>query len=89
MWQLRALDWDSDCPINRYPTITIYHPTEPGSYSFANIGYASMIGSITALSANGVAISEKVWLPPSNDTADTSYFGKPWMYVLRDLAQFG
>jgi len=84
--QLRALDWNSDMPINQNPLITIYHSTEPGSFPFANIGYAGLIGSITAMSSQGIALSEKVWLPPKNESIDTSYFGKPWMYVLRDLA---
>jgi hypothetical protein len=59
--QLRALDWDSDAPINKYPLITIYHSTQ-GGYPFANIGYLGLVGSITAFSSKQIALSEKVWV---------------------------
>lgn len=84
--QVRALDWASDNPVNQFPAIVIYYPTEKGSVPFANIGYAGLVGSITAFSSNGIAISEKVWMPPKSDPAKWTYSGKPWMYVLRDLA---
>ncbi|EAS01169.1 acid ceramidase-like protein, putative (macronuclear) [Tetrahymena thermophila SB210] len=84
--QLRALDWSPDAPVNRYPLITVYHSTEKGSNVFANIGFAGLIGSITAFSANGIAMSEKVWLPGSS--VPYTYYGYPWMYVFRDTAQF-
>jgi len=42
-------------------------PTEKGSVPFANIGYAGLVGSITAFSSNGIAISEKVWMPPKDE----------------------
>lgn len=61
--QLRALDWSSDAPINQYPNIVVYNPTEKGSVPFANIGFAGLVGSITAFGKNGVAVAEKVWLP--------------------------
>lgn len=46
---LRALDWSSDAPINKYPTVIVYHSTEEGSHPFSNIGYAGFIGSISAV----------------------------------------
>lgn len=46
---LRALDWSSDAPINQFPSITVYHSTEANSFAFANIGYAGLIGSLTAV----------------------------------------
>lgn len=49
--QLRALDWSSDAPINKYPTIVVYHSTEEGSFPFANIGWAGFVASITAFSS--------------------------------------
>ena len=89
--QLRALDWNSDTPLNQFPAILIYNSTEPGSNVFASIGYAGFVGAITALSKNGIGISEKVWIPPRESVPypRITYFGKPWTYVLRDLAQFG
>lgn len=46
---LRALDWEPEAPVSKFPLITVYHSTEKGSYPFANIGYNSLIGSITAV----------------------------------------
>jgi len=60
--QLRALDWDNVMPINKFPLITIYQPSQ-GGHAFANIGYLGLIGSITAFSSAQIAISEKVWIP--------------------------
>jgi len=46
---LRGLDWSADAPINKYPLITIYHSTEPGSHPFSNVGYTGLIGALTAV----------------------------------------
>lgn len=70
--------------MNQYPLITVYHSTEKGSNVFANIGFAGLVGSITAFSAKGIALSEKVWLP--GKSVPYTYYGYPWMYVFRDLA---
>jgi hypothetical protein len=69
-----------------FPTVIIYNSTETGSNIFANIGFAGLIGSITGISKNGIAIGEKVWYPrEGTDPYPTiTYFGKPWTYVLRD-----
>lgn len=88
LYQLRALDWSSDAPINKYPTIVVYHSTEEGSYPFANIGWAGFVASVTAFSSQGIALAEKVWMPPKSQHAKYTYFGKPWAFVFRDLAQF-
>ena len=58
----------------------------------ANIGYSGLIGVLTGISKNGMSVGEKVMydrtpsaypIPPT-----TSYWGKPWMFVLRDTLQF-
>lgn len=89
MFTVRALDWDYDAPINRNPSIIVYHSTEEGSYPFANIGYVGLVGSLTAVGAQGVSVQEKVWLPKDKENIPTTYKGKPWTFMLRDLAQFG
>jgi len=43
--------------INKNPAIIIYHSTEDNSVAFANIGYAGLIGTITAFSEIGLALS--------------------------------
>jgi len=84
--QLRSLDWDKNLPFNQFPLITIYHPTEPGSNVFANFGWPGMIGSLAGYSGK-TAVSEADWLPDVDN--QTTIFGQPWMYVLRDVLQFG
>jgi hypothetical protein len=92
LYHLRTLDWNPSAPVNEYPSIVIYEPTEPGSQTFANIGYLGLIGSLTALNKAGISVGEKVMYRKSNINYDIepkwSYFGKPWMYVLRDTIQF-
>ena len=78
---LRALDWDHDAPVDKYPGIVIYEPTEAGSKTFANIGFLGMIGILTGVAKDGVSIGEKVMEPtpgtyPVEPT--TTYVGKPW-----------
>ena len=60
--QIRALDWDIHSPVRSCKAMVVYHPTEPGSQAFANIGFCGLIGSITGYSNSSIAISEKVWL---------------------------
>jgi len=84
----RGLDWDAFAPINQFPVINLYEPTEEGSHPFANIGYLGMIGTLTAISKIGITAGEKVMIvdDPSiyPEPPEVTYFGKPWMFVLRD-----
>jgi len=56
---LRALDWDENAPVSQYPSVIIYEPSEEGSNTFANIGFAGLIGVLTAMSKNGISAGEK------------------------------
>lgn len=40
------------------------------------------------MSKNGIGIGEKVWYPPKgmDPRPRITYYGKPWAFVLRDLA---
>lgn len=84
--QLRALDWDFNAYIAKFPIAVLYFPDEAGSNPFANFGFTSMVGALSGYSTK-VAISEKVWLPSSTDFR--SFYGEPFPYVLRDILQFG
>jgi len=84
--QLRALDFDNNAYVANFPLATIYFPTEEGSNPHATFGFSGMIGAISGYS-NKIAISEKVWLPTTTDP--NSLFGEPFVYILRDLLQFG
>lgn len=46
---LRTLDWPASSAVNKHPLITVYNSNEEGSFPFMNIGYASLIGSITTI----------------------------------------
>jgi hypothetical protein len=88
---LRALDWEPTAPVNEFPSVIIYEPTEAGSQTFANIGYLGLIGSLTAMSKLGISVGEKVMYARPSDypvMPHVTYYGKPWMFVLRDTVQF-
>ena len=84
--QLRALDWQADSYIVNFPLAVVYFPDEPGSNPFATFGFTSVVGAISGYS-NKIAISEKVWIPTTSDPQ--SWFGVPFLYILKDLLQFG
>ncbi|CAF1585336.1 unnamed protein product [Rotaria magnacalcarata] len=56
------------------------------SHTFANFGYAGLVGSIGAYNEVSVGLGQKVWITTEQDI--TSRFGNPWTYVLRDVIQF-
>lgn len=68
--------------MSKYPLITIYHFNDDESQTFANFGWAGVIGSLAGFSPN-VGISEKYGGP--DNRKDSSWYGEPWMYVLRDV----
>jgi hypothetical protein len=70
LYHLRALDWEPTAPVNQYPSVIIYEPTEEGSETFANIGYLGLIGSLTAMSKIGISVGEKVFYARAGDYED-------------------
>jgi hypothetical protein len=82
--QLRALDWATNTPFQQFPLLLIYHPSD-GSNTFATLGWPGLIGAITGLNNAPLGICEKVWL---NYAGQSSRFGQPWNWVLRDVLQF-
>jgi hypothetical protein len=68
--QLRALDWDTDGPFRDYPAVTVYHPTSPGSHSFAIVGLLGFIGAFSGQSSSQLGVSEIGVSYP-----DTEHFG--------------
>jgi hypothetical protein len=47
---MRALDWDANNTINRYPMVIIYHPSDKKLQTHANFAWAGFIGSLTGMS---------------------------------------
>lgn len=88
LYHLRTLDWNPTASVNEFPSLIIYEPTELNSNVFANIGYLGVVGTLTAMSKTGISVGEKVMYVKSASDYPTepkyTYFGKPWMFVLRD-----
>ena len=84
--QLRALDWDTDGPFQRFPVLAVFHPApSTGGAPCAALGWAGMVGAITGVSSTGVGISEKVW-----DAYKGAHnpFGYSWNFLLADALMF-
>eukprot|EP01084_Bolivina_argentea_P217215 368860_1 len=82
--QLRALDWSTDGPWQRYPLVMVYHPygNNDGAHPFATLGWIGMIGALTGYGAADIGICEKVWLAYNGTD---SRLGQPWTFVLQDI----
>ncbi len=83
VYQLRALDFDVKSEIQEFPTVVVHVPEE--GIPFANIGWAGMIGAISGISAEGIALSE---IGDSYDKENDTFNGQPFPYMLRDILQF-
>ena len=88
LYHLRSLDWAPTAGVNQNPSIIIYNPSEPSSKVFANIGYLGLVGTLTGISKIGITVGEKVmYVRQASDYPQMptyNYFGKPWLYALRD-----
>jgi hypothetical protein len=83
--QLRALDYAVHAGIQKYPVITVYHPNADNGHAFANIGWAGMLGSVTGISSQQLAISE---IGDDYDKNNDTFDGIPFTFLLRDILQF-
>ncbi len=83
--QLRALDYEVNAGIQNFPLVVIYHPNQGQGHPFANIGWAGMVGTVTGISSERLAISE---IGDDYDKANDSFDGIPFMFMLRDILQF-
>jgi len=84
--QLRALDWDYKHYIANHPLVVAYFPEEEGSNPFSTFSFTGIIGAVSGYSTK-VAVSEKVWSPSSTELKAKQ--GEPFLYILRDILQFG
>jgi isopenicillin-N N-acyltransferase like protein len=83
--QLRALDYEVNAGIQNFPLVVVYHPNEGQGHAFANIGWAGVVGAVTGISSEQLAISE---IGDDYDKANDSFDGIPFMFLLRDILQF-
>lgn len=86
--QLRALDWDTDGPLQDFPVVVVYHPDEGYGHDFANVGWAGWMGGLTGASSKQMAISEIGVSYPDDTFGNETFFGIPFVYMLRDILQF-
>lgn len=85
--QLRALDWTTNGPFQKFPVLINWHPTQQPGAPFAGfnhtvLSWAGLVGAITGWSASGISISEKVWLQYSGVE---NIVGEPFTFVLQDM----
>jgi len=85
LYHLRALDWATDGPFQKYASLLVYHPSMEGAHSFVTYGWMGFLGALTGISSVPVGISEKVWLAYAGDS---SRVGIPWHFLLRDILQW-
>jgi len=83
--QLRALDWDTSGPMQNFPAVVVYHPSNGNGHAFANVGWTGWIGLLTGMSAVQMAISEKV---TDHVFGTTSRIGYPFHFLMRDVMQY-
>jgi len=82
LYQLRALDWATSSPLQKWPLVLVSHPTVGNP--FATLGWPGFTGALTGMSTQ-VGICEKVWLH-YNGTDHRE--GTPFTFVLRDILQY-
>jgi len=86
---MRALDWVMDGPFKNFPEITIYH-AQAGTKenTFLNLGWSGWIGSITGVNDKKLSIHEIGVSYPDSTFGKETFFGIPFVYILRDILQF-
>lgn len=83
LYQLRALDYETEANIQKHPVMVLYAPTE--GHLFANLTWAGVVGCISGMSEAPLAISE---IGDDYDQANDTFAGMPFMFMLRDVLQF-
>ncbi len=83
LYQLRSLDYETGANIQKYPLIVVYVPNE--GHVFANITWAGMVGCISGISEQRIAISE---IGDDYHKETDTFAGIPFMFLLRDILQF-
>jgi len=83
LYQLRALDWVTNGPFQKYPALLVYHP-ESGN-NFTTLTWTGFLGALTGFSSAPMGLSQKVWYS-YNET--DSRMGIPFHFLLRDILQF-
>ncbi|HDL19180.1 MAG TPA: hypothetical protein ENH29_09005 [Bacteroidetes bacterium] len=83
LYQLRSLDYETGANIQKYPVVVVYVPDK--GHPFANITWAGIVGCISGVSRERLAISE---IGDDYNKEDDTYSGIPFMFLLRNVLQF-
>jgi len=83
--QLRALDWETHGPFQKYPVVIVYHPSADNGHPYSVVSWSGFIGAITGYSSAPLALSQKVWI---NYNESSTRAGIPFHFLLRDILQF-
>ena len=83
--QLRALDWSTNGPFQKFPEVLVYHPNEGNGHAYAVLTWTGFVGAITGYSSVELGVCEKVWL---HYKGKDSRAGIPFTFLLRDILQY-
>ncbi|KAA3662080.1 MAG: hypothetical protein DWQ10_03245 [Calditrichaeota bacterium] len=83
LYQLRSLDYETGANIQKYPLVVVYQPDD--GIPFANITWAGVVGCISGISQEQLAISE---IGDDYHKESDTFAGIPFMFLLRDILQF-
>ena len=88
--QMRALDYMTQDFLSDYHALLVYHPADGEGHAFVNVGFAGMVTLVTGMNAAPVALSQiGVSNPDSTFGPQKNGQGIPFIFLLRDLLQFG
>jgi len=85
LYQLRALDWSTNGPFQKWPALIVYHPNTDNGHPFAILSFTGAVIALTGYSSAPMGICEKVWISYNGTQSRT---GQPWHFLLRDILQF-
>jgi len=83
LYQLRALDFMPNGPLQLAPAVIVYHPTQ--GHNFSILSWTGFIGALSGLSSANVGICEKFW---ASYNGTKNRYGIPFHFLLRDILQF-
>jgi len=85
LYQVRALDWNTNGPFQKSPLVLVYHPLANNGHAFSILSWSGFLGGLTGFSSAPVGICEKVWL---RYDGFKSREGIPFTVLLRDILQY-
>ena len=75
----RVLDYMRDINLQKYTLVQVFIPND--GYAWISLGFAGIIGSVTAMNEHGLAIGEM------GGKSDESWDGMPMTFLMREIAE--